>query len=117
MLFDIYTLPYLVISAGQESSFYFGLYDEDGDAVSDIACTCDVSEYCNEGAPLASWDVPLERDTGFGSSALHLSFPADQTLRLGGKYVYQLTMTLNDGSVAEIRKGILYVRRNIAASA
>lgn len=117
MLFDIYTLPYLVISAGQESSFYFGLYDEDGDAVTDITCTCDIAEYCNEGVPLASWNVPLEHDTGFGSSVLDLSFHADKTLRLGGKYIYQLTMKLSNGSVTEVRKGILYVRRNIAASA
>ena len=32
-----------------------------------------------------------------------------------GKYIYQLTVKLKNGVVAEVRKGILFVRRNISA--
>ena len=116
MFFDVYTLPYLVINAGQESLFLFGLSDEDGAAIRNVTCNCDMVEYCNEGAPIASWQVPIEYDSGEDVTTLSLKFAHDVTKTLHGKYIYQLTTKLSDGTVSDVRKGILFVRSNIAES-
>lgn len=113
MFFDIYTLPYLVIDAGQESRFQFGVVDSDGNAVQNSTYTCDVVEFCNEGAPVASWGSSVSYDPVSKLSTIALTFSEDKTMKMGGKYIYQITVKLSNGSIGEIGKGILFVRHNI----
>lgn len=115
MFFDIYTLPYLVINAGQESSFQFRILNSDGEAVKNATFKCDVIEYCNEGAPVLSFSGVVEYDSASDSSAIGLTFSSTSTLALEGKYIYQLAVTLSSGYVGEVRKGILYVRSNVSS--
>lgn len=115
MFFDIYKLPYLVINAGQESSFQFGIFNDDGDAVQNATYQCDVSEFCNEGEPLATWSGQVDYDSASVLSTIGLTFSSQNSMNWSGKYIYQLTVKLKNGVVAEVRKGILFVRRNISA--
>lgn len=114
MLFDIYTLPYLVINAGQESLFQFGVLNSDGETVKDATYKCDVIEYCNEGDPVLSLSGSLKYDNANNLSSIDLTFSSANTLTLSGKYIYQLTVILSNGLVGEVRKGILFVRSNIS---
>lgn len=113
MFFDIYTLPYLIIDAGQESLFQFGVVDSDGNAIQNATYTCDVVEFCNEGTPVASWGSNITYDTASKLSTIALTFSEKATLKMGGKYIYQITVKLSSGIIGEIGKGILFVRRNI----
>lgn len=114
MFFDIYTLPYLVINAGQESSFQFQILNSDGEAVKNATFKCDVVEYCNEGTPALSLSGVIEYDSASDTSAIGLTFSSANTIALEGKYIYQLSVTLSNGYVGEVRKGILYVRSNVS---
>lgn len=114
MLFDIYTLPYLVINAGQESSFQFGIFNDDGQAVQNATYQCDVVEYCNEGSPIATWSGQVEYDSASLASTIGLTFAAAKTAALAGKYIYQISIKLQGGTIGEIRKGIVFVRSNIS---
>lgn len=114
MFFDIYTLPYLVINAGQESLFQFGVLNSDGETVKNATYKCDVIEYCNEGDPVLSLSGALKYDSTADLSSVDLTFSSTNTLALSGKYIYQLAIVLPNGSVGEIRKGILFVRSNIS---
>lgn len=115
MFFDIYTLPYLVINAGQESSFQFRILNSDGAAVKNATFQCNVVEYCNEGAPVLSLSGTIDYDSASDTSAIGLTFSSSNTLALTGKYIYQISVTLSNGYIGEIRKGILYVRSNISS--
>lgn len=106
---------YLVINAGQESSFQFGIFNDDGDAVQNATYQCDVSEFCNEGEPLATWSGQVDYDSASALSTIGLTFSSQNSMNWSGKYIYQLTVKLKNGVIAEIRKGILFVRRNISA--
>ena len=114
MFFDIYTLPYLVINAGQESLFQFGVLNSDGESVKNATYKCDVIEYCNEGEPVLSLSGSLEYDNAADLSSINLTFTSTNTSTLSGKYIYQLTVMLSNGAVGEVRKGILFVRSNIS---
>ena len=117
MLFDIYTLPYLVVNAGCGGTFRFGVFNDDGGAVQNATYQCDITEYCNEGEPIASWIGNVTYDTVDKASSISLTFDAERTAQWNGKYIYQLTIALQNGSPAEIRKGILFVRGNISSAA
>lgn len=114
MFFDIYTLPYLVINAGQESLFQFGVLNSDGESVKNATYKCDVIEYCNEGSPILTLSGAVEYDNTADLSSIGLAFSSTKTIGLNGKYIYQLTIILQNGSVGEVRKGILFVRNNIS---
>lgn len=114
MFFDIYTLPYLVINAGQESSFQFGIFNDEGQAIQNATYQCDVVEYCNEGEPLATWTGQVDYDSASTTSTIGLTFAASKSAAWDGKYIYQLSIKLQNGTIGEIRKGILFVRSNIS---
>lgn len=114
MFFDVYTLPYLVINAGQESLFQFGVLNSDGESVKNAAYKCDVVEYCNEGKPVFSLSGSVKYDSTNNLSSIDLTFSSANTSALSGKYIYQLTVVLSNGLVGEVRKGILFVRSNIS---
>lgn len=115
MFFNIYTLPYLVINAGQESLFQFGVLNSDGETVKNATYKCDVIEYCNEGEPVLSLSGSVKYDSEADLSSIDLAFSSINTLPLSGKYIYQLTVVLSNGLIGEVRKGILFVRSNISA--
>lgn len=115
MLFDVYTLPYLVINAGQESMFMFGVFDDEGNAVQNAKYTCAITEYCNGGGPLVSMSGNIEYDSASATSTINLALTSSNTMSLSGKYVYQITITTQDNHPASVRKGILFVRSNTLA--
>ena len=74
-----------------------------------------MSEFCNEGEPLATWSGQVDYDSASALSTIGLTFSSQNSMNSSGKYIYQLTVKLKNGVVAEVRKGILFVRRNISA--
>lgn len=112
----IYTLPELTFVGGQTQEMQFNLKKTDGSFYNARHCTTNFSvcNYSNKtGTPLFSLQPTLIMDGNQDPHTLRIIIPANKTVGLYGKYIYQLTIRDTTGKVEIPNQGIMYITKNI----
>lgn len=113
---NIYTLPELTFVGGKTQELYFNLktgsrgrYNADGCSVNFSICN-----YSNKtGTPLISLTPEIIMNEDGVADVVHVTIPSDNTVRLYGKYIYQLTIIDISGKVDVPNQGIMNITKNI----
>lgn len=113
---NIYTLPELTFVGGKTQELNFNLYERNGNLFNAKYCNsnfsvCNYSNKC--GTPLFSIQPIFVSGDDNVAHILQVVIPAEQTLNLYGKYIYQITIADNTGRIEIPNQGIMNITRNI----
>lgn len=111
MFIEEYTLPELTANAGETTIFQINVHDPDDTILLATDMTCNVYEYCNLGTPVLELSGDVTGDSSSHSGSFIISLNGSDTISLHGKYIYQVTLSGDDGNLFA-RKGILYFAYN-----
>lgn len=110
-----YTLPTIDLVGGETQKLLFHLYHYTGKRPFDTeGCSCDFSIVSNlnkTGEPIVS----KQMESGSGN-VLQLKLLPEDTLKLSGKYIYQISIRDADGDMEIPKQGVLYITNNINKS-
>lgn len=109
MYTNFYTLPEVSFVGGATQTLKYNVTNEDGEAFDLSGCTADfaISDYSTRAMV-----VSVEPTTS--SSLLTVTIPADETVGLSGKYIYQITVYDSIGDEVQIpNQGIMYIAQNV----
>jgi len=109
MYTNFYTLPEVSFVGGATQVLKYNVTNEDGSAFSLSGCTADfaISDYSTR-AMVASVEPTAS------NSLLTVIIPADDTVGLAGKYIYQITVYDSLGNEVQIpNQGLMYIAQNI----
>lgn len=116
----IYTLPELTFVGGKTQELNFRLKEMDGSLYNAKYCTANFSicNYSNKvGTPLISITPTFIANPGESGSniiyILHVVLPAEKTVDLCGKYIYQIVIMDDTHRVEIPNQGIMNITRNI----
>lgn len=112
----IYTLPELTFVGGKTQEMNFRLKEKDGSLYNAKYCTANFSvcNYSNKaGTPLITLTPTFISNDSRIIHILHIILPAEKTLNLYGKYIYQIVIMDDTGKVEIPKQGIMNITRNI----
>lgn len=116
MLNPIYNLPSLDFVGGESKQLVFELSRPSGGPFNADGCTVELSiiGYTNKiGEPIVVVDGSLSLDESGYYSCVIANIPAQETVDLFGKYVYQLSIKDSYGLVDIPGQGFMNITRNI----
>lgn len=112
----IYTLPELTFVGGKTQELNFRLLEKDGSLFNAKNCTGNLS-ICNYSDKVGISTVSLTPTfVANGTKIIHILhavLPAEQTVELCGKYIYQIIIMDDHNQIEIPNQGILYITRNI----
>lgn len=112
----IYTLPELTFVGGETQEMKFRLKEIDGSLYNAKYCTANFSicNYSNKvGTPIITLTPTFISDGGKIIHILHIVLPAEKTVNLFGKYIYQIVIMDDTGRIEIPNQGIMNITRNI----
>lgn len=112
----IYTLPEITFVGGKTQELNFNLKERDGSWYNANYCTVNFSacNYSNKvGEPLFSIKPVLLSNDDNIKHILKIIIPAEKSIKLYGKYIYQITIMDDTGKIEIPNQGIMNITRNI----
>lgn len=112
----IYTLPELTFVAGKTQEMNFRLLEKNGDLYHAKYCTANFSicNYSNKvGTPLITLTPTFLSNGTDIMHILRVVLPAEKTVSLYGKYIYQIIIMDSTDRIEIPNQGIMNITRNI----
>ena len=113
---NIYTLPEINFVGGETQKLRFNLVNEGGNPFNADGATIDFSicSYSNKiGEPILSYTPTLLSDEHGVLSIILVTIPKEDTAKLAGKFIYQITIIDLRGDSEVPNQGIMNITRNI----
>lgn len=116
MYTNFYTLPEISFVGGATQVLKFNLKEDNGGNFDASECTVDFSIIDYSSRNVYDSTVVISITPTISGSTVTVNIPAEDTVDLVGKYIYQMTVRSSGDGVTEYQipnQGIMYVARNV----
>ena len=117
----IYTLPQDSFVAGQTREYAWRLYSESKEPFDARNCSgafslIDYSDNDEDSTPIFTKSISFLSGDSNAKNIAYVSLEPSDTMRLNGKYIYQISIKDPDGVIEIPNQGIFYIYNNINKS-